>query len=261
MIHLLVTIAKCAVIILSYWASSLIPLGFIKNEATRSLVSRLVPFVVVFVLTAVFAILNRREVKLRVFGKPTRSLATGFIAGLVLALGVVFVLWITNVLTIGASRDLGDRWWTTVFAILAQAAATVAVCYGFVYELIAGRLGSIVAAIFSGILFALTGLIGSGDPTALHVLTLFALGLAFAGIHEYTDSMLASFLSYSVWLLVTGFGLGISNPGAAYPRLITTALSGSAAMTGGSWGVDASAVTLAVALIVFAATFRQKKPD
>ncbi|MCR5042389.1 MAG: hypothetical protein K6C36_09880 [Clostridia bacterium] len=251
MLSALFGLLQAAAIFAAYLLSGKIPLGIIKSSSVRELVGRLLPFVCVLILTLIFSLVNRKKFSARLLGRPARSLAAGAAVGAAMVLAVAAVLWLAKSASFdaaGKSEGIGS----VCLAALAQACTHTLISLGFIYELLRYRVGSPAAWLYSVVCFTLLELLGT-QPNAMNVIAVASVALALCAVRELTESVVAPAAAYSVWLIAVGPVLGIAMPGADYGRLIGSKLSGPAILTGGSFGVNASAVTVSAALIAAAA--------
>ena len=154
-----------------------------------------------------------------------------------------------------------------VFTGIAAGLVEEMVFRGVIMSLIRERWNTKVAILVPSILFASVHLIGMNFSAPSCILVLLAgtmVGIMFSMITIESDSVWNSGIVHSIWnIVIIGGGLGISEEANEYSVMTYVLDSKSFAITGGEFGIEASAIALigyiAVTLIAFAMIKRRTK--
>ncbi|HEX7113267.1 MAG TPA: CPBP family intramembrane glutamic endopeptidase [Mizugakiibacter sp.] len=189
--------------------------------------------------------------------RPVRELAadgaTARVMGGVAIGAALFVLVYLVLVALGVARwhgvEASVQVWLALGAALAAAVGEELVFRGVVFRLLEDSFGTTVALIASAGLF---GLVHAGNPGATWISTVAImleagalLGLAYA----WSRSLWLPIGLHFGWNFTEGgvFGVAVSG-GATHGGLLHVSLEGSALLTGGAFGPEASVVAVGVCL-------------
>jgi membrane protease YdiL (CAAX protease family) len=181
-----------------------------------------------------------------------RDLGLGIVAGAGLISAVVGILWL-----LGDYHVTGTNHWTVLLAPLAadvpSAVIQQVVFQGIIFRITEQYLGTWWALLISVALFGLVHLFVLSQITATGLLAIVVGGVLFATAYMGTRRLwLSSSLHATLdFTLDAIFGVGAYQvSGVAAMGLLSAQLSGPTAVTGGTFGVEASVVTLALIVAV-----------
>lgn len=189
-----------------------------------------------------------------------RELGAGLAGGLALFALVIGALWL-----IGAYRVVGTNGWAVLVAALASASASAFVqellFRGVLLRIASARLGAWPAIALSLLLFGAAHLAGPG-ASALSTAGAMAAGLLFAGAFMCTGRLWLAIGLHAAWDFANDgvFGVAVAGmSGQPIPGLLRAELRGPDLLTGGAFGVEASAVAVAVVLLAALALLAQAR--
>ncbi|MBV8665584.1 MAG: CPBP family intramembrane metalloprotease [Burkholderiaceae bacterium] len=241
------------------------PVAFFM-AATHALIDKPYRQVWPFVLSAVLCLgiyrwfaqtLEKRTAVELARNAALREFALGSLMGLALICAVTFVLWTAGVVHFEGAGNGG--WLNPLAEMLLAATLEEVVFRAVLFRILADWLGARIALVVSALLFGLAHFSGDG----------FSL-FAFAGVTLAGVLLTSAFLRTGrLWLPIgLHFGwnftsvavFGYATSGNPAQGMLRTTLAGPDWLTGGAFGVEASAVTLiAIALLSAALLALPKK--
>jgi membrane protease YdiL (CAAX protease family) len=178
------------------------------------------------------------------------DLSLGIVGGVGLIAAVIGILWL-----LGDYHVTGTNHWTVLLVPLAadvpSAAIQQVVFQGIIFRIIEEYLGTWWALLISVALFGFVHLLLITQMTATGLLSIVVGGALFTAAYVWTrrlwlSSSLHATLDFTVDAI---FGVGAYHlSGVAAVGLLSAQLSGPSVLTGGAFGVEASAVTLGLLL-------------
>ncbi len=238
-----------------------VPQGYLVEEILGShSLARLQPWIPATLLISAVAMLGayallvrameRRPVQELSLRRAPLGLAGGLALGISLIASIPLLLWLSGAARWGPGRQLNGLF-AELAAFLAAATYEELAMRAVLFRITEQVTGTTGAVLLSSIAF---GLLHGANPEA-SLLSLLAIaveaGIAFALIYALTRNLWLVIGFHAGWNFAEGclFGGGVSGfwlPGT----LLTTRLSGPAWLTGGSFGLEASVVTILVCLAV-----------
>lgn len=223
------------------------------------------PFVVLEVLIVVLAtylaygafvrLVERRPVTELSGPGAILQLSLGMLGGAALIAAVIAILWL-----LGDYHVTGTNSWTALLAPLAadvpSAVIQQVVFQGIIFRITEEYLGTWWALLISVALFGLVHLLLLPQVTAMGLLAVVVGGLLFTAAYVRTRRLWLSSSLHAAGDFTQDaiFGVGAYHlSGVAAQGLLRARLTGPAALTGGTFGVESSVLTLV--LILAAAVF------
>lgn len=189
----------------------------------------------------------------------------GALLGIVLFSAVYAVLWAMGAATFKGFGSTDGLMLALVMALAAGVGEEL-IFRGAIYRLFEDGFGTAIALILSGVLF---GLLHVGNPGAtLASTSAIALeaGILLAAAYAWTRSLWLPIGLHFGWNFTEGGIFGAAVSGHATKGLIDAPISGSALLTGGKFGPEASlpavavCVTAAIVILILAARRGQWRP-
>jgi len=205
----------------------------------------LAAFIVLLAYGLYVRVFERRQViELSTF-RALPELGTGLLAGVVLVVCVVAL-----VAAFGSYRIVGMNGWTmSIIAPLAMmtfvGVLEEIISRGIVFRITEKSLGSWIALAISSLLFGLAHLPGEGASVLAIVITVVA-GVLFAAAYMLTRRLWLTIGIHIAWNYTLGSIFSVAVSGREVKGLFVGRLSGSELLTGGTYGFEASLITLIV---------------
>lgn len=178
------------------------------------------------------------------------------------AIGAAAVMAVLAVLYAGGGyHPLALNRWSMAIAMPLAEMAFVGVfeevlCRAIIFRIVEQSFGSRAALVLSALLFGLAHIPG-GSLGALAFIVTMVAGLVFSGAFMLTRRLWLCIGIHAAWNYTLGSIFSISVSGRPAQGLVNGTLSGPEWLTGGAYGLEGSAVTLAVLGLLAAALLRQ----
>ncbi|MFD2422728.1 CPBP family intramembrane glutamic endopeptidase [Amycolatopsis pigmentata] len=190
---------------------------------------------------------------------PRESAPSGLLWGMGIGAGL-FVATIGIIAVFGGVDHIGGGgdWWKflATIGVMACTAATEEVVFrGVVYRITEERFGTWIALVVSSIVFGAVHLAGksevSGGAEVLGVVGIMIQGgLVTGAAYAAGRALWAPIGIHFAWNLTeAGFGTAVSGKTSEFGSLVQTMLTGPTALTGGSFGPEASVTANVLALV------------
>jgi membrane protease YdiL (CAAX protease family) len=186
---------------------------------------------------------------------PSRAPA-GLLLGL--AIGIVLACTAIGVITLLGGYRI-DGWGsvegalTIVGTMMTVAVAEEVLFRGVVFRLLEGRFGTVVALAVSAALFGLIHLVNPGATLWGAIAVAIEAGLMLGAAFVATGSLWLPIGAHLAWNAMTVAVFGTTGSGAeAHDALVRSTTSGAAWLTGGSFGPEASVVSIVVCSVATA---------
>lgn len=210
----------------------------------------LLPILELLVYAALVRRLERRAAdEVAIGGRGLGLLAGGLMLGAALIAAVVLALLGLGFATIEPGTG-ADGLFAEVLIPFTTSVIEELIFRAILFRLAEAMFGTTLGALLSALLFGLAHL-GNPGATALTTLLLaLDLGLLLAVAFAVSRSLWLPAGVHMGWNLTLGYIFGVANSGTLDPHsLLRTTLSGPAWVSGGAFGLESSAVTLAVSLL------------
>jgi uncharacterized protein len=180
--------------------------------------------------------------------KPTRGLLFGVVAGTVLYSFIILVAAIAGWYAVeSTSFDavslLGS------FALLMFAAAFEEILFrGVLFQTLESALGTTWALALSGLLFGVLHL-GNTNATIVGALAVGLAGIALGAVFAWTRDLWLLTGIHVMWNFMQGPIFGVAVSGNSFASLIKPVIQGLEVFTGGAFGFESGAITIALCII------------
>lgn len=258
---LYIILAKMTLFVLGWMlCSSLIPIPQANSTAMGRLWEEVIPLACLAVFTVILWILDKRQEKIRLIGKPVKSGLFGIVCGFIWIVMAVVVLSVAGVMYIDSiNRVTMLGAWLAV--ILLNVTIQELLVRGYLYHMLQMNYNTIVAIIVTTILFTVFhgGVLTGGVMPILNMVT---MSLVLTAAMEYTNSLLAPILMHFMRVSLGAVLIGGTPAEGLYPFVFTMGFEGSPMLSGGDYQMDGSLLSVIVNVIVTAAIFvaYKKKP-
>jgi membrane protease YdiL (CAAX protease family) len=186
--------------------------------------------------------------------RPTQLVA-GFVAGGLMVLGISGGLWASGALHVSglATADesggvVGAKLLGFLFLVFLQSGAEELVCRGYLLRTLMGLWRPWVSVAVVSLFFAALHLMNAGTSLASFVSTAL-IGVLFAQICLRTGNLWAAIGLHTAWNFTLGAIASLPVSGSTTFHLFAVEDLGPAWLTGGSYGLEASVVTIALVAI------------
>lgn len=177
-----------------------------------------------------------------------RELGAGILTGALLLAATLGALFALGAFQISDSASS----WTVIIVPLAEVILVglfeEILFRGVMFRMIENSLGSWIALILSGAIFALAH-VPNAEVTLLAVGVTFVAGLMFAAAYMLTRRLWLCIGIHIGWNFILGDIFSATVSGHQSKGLFQAKLSGAEWLTGGAYGIEASAITLVVILV------------
>lgn len=257
---LLLTILKFITFFMG-WAllGGLLPIPNTDNPAVWRFWAELIPLLAVVGFTAIFWLIEKKEVKLNLVAKPLKNIVVGFITGLLWLGVVVLILSVTKIMRIENYSPVSMVWLWILSAFLNTIMQEMLI-RGYLYQLIKLNYNTASAVIVTTILFTLLHG-GAFEVGIIPVLNVLTTSLLLTSVMEYMESLIAPTVMHFIWNGVGAIILGGVSLADDYPHIFTATFSGNQIFSGGICGIEGSVITLIVnsVLIIAFICLKMKK--
>jgi uncharacterized protein len=180
--------------------------------------------------------------------KPARGLLFGAMTGTVLYSFIVLIAAIAGWYSVqstsfDAASLLGS------FALLVFAAAFEELLFrGVLFQTLESALGTAWALALSGTLFGILHL-GNANSTIVGAIAVGLAGVALGAVFAWTRDLWLLTGIHVTWNFMQGPIFGVAVSGNSFASLIKPVIQGSEVFTGGAFGFEAGAITIALCLL------------
>lgn len=192
-------------------------------------------------------IIERRKVSEFSMPGAAREAATGFATGVFLFSVTMLLMW-----ALGAARFSFDGDWRALgFALLGAVAAGVAeeiLVRGILFRIIEESLGSWIALLISAVVFGAMHAFNPGATLVSSPAIALEAGVLLAAVFMYTRRLWMAIGLHAAWNFTEGGIFGASVSGGRSHGLLESHFHGSAWLTGGQFGPEASLLAVVVCL-------------
>ncbi len=257
------TILKLLVFFLG-WAvlASVLPLPSPEDAAIWRLWAEIVPLAAIVVWTALFWIVEKRTVPLRLYQRPLRGIAIGCIAGAVWLGGTLVLMLLTGTASFDGVNSV-PRFAVWVLAAFLNVIMQEMLVRGYLYQMLKQNYNLAAAAVVSTALFtALHG--GAFEAGLVPVLNVLTMSLLMTAVLEYTGSLVAPVVMHFFWNGVGCLLLGGVSLADDYPHLLNMTFSGSTLLSGGVYKMEGSVLVLGLNVLLtalFVVLWRRKPAE
>ena len=239
---------------------SILPIPDTKSAAVWRFWAELIPLLSVIGFTIIFWLIDKRNIRLHLTGKPVYNIVLGCITGAIW-LGVsVVILSLTGVIHI-TGRNQISMLWLWLFSAFINSVMQEVLVRGYLYQMIKNNYNIVVAVLISTGLFTFAHG-GAFEAGILPVLNVITMSLFVTAVLEYTESLVAPIVIHFLWNGVGAIILGGVSLAEDYPHLFNMVISGNSILSGGSCKIEGSIVVLFMNLILmFGFVMAKKKRD
>lgn len=180
--------------------------------------------------------------------RAVRGLASGIALGVVLmaicagCLGLLGVFRIEGV-------NFGYSWWSALLTVGLSAAVTEEILFrGILFRFVEAGFGTWAAIAVSAVFFG-AGHLGNPQATLLGAVGIaFEAGILFAALYAFTRSLWTVMGLHFAWNVVQGpvLGIVVSGTSTSGNGFLRSSLTGPEWLSGGSFGIEASTLTIVV---------------
>lgn len=253
MLDIIITIIKVIAFFLG-WAvciSILIkPKESPKNPALWRLWAEIAPFFVTVILTLIFWLIEKRSIKLHLFGDPVRGIILGTTTGILWLAIPVFIMYITKTLKFDGVNTV-SLFFVWVFSSFLNVVMQELLVHGYLYQMIKQDYNIIPAVIVTTLLFtALHG--GAFEAGVIPVLNVLTMNLLMIAVLEYSGSLIAPIIMHFLWNTVGALVLGGVSLADDYPSLLKATFSGKKLISGGKCKIEGSVIVTVVNILLIA---------
>lgn len=256
-----ITILKSVAFFLG-WAilSAFLPLLTTDTPAIWRLWAEITPLLAIIAFTGAFLLLEKKQVKLRLFYKPAKGIAVGIIGGAFWLGCTIFILLLIGVMNFDGINEVSmiSIW---IIAAIINVIMQELLVRGYLYQMIKQRHNIFAATIVTTALFTfMHG--GAFEAGLIPVLNVVTMSLLMTVVLECTESIIAPVIMHSIWNCVGAIILGGVSLADDYPHLLNITLSGNDILSGGSCKIEGSIIVLALNIMlicVFLFALQSKK--
>ncbi len=235
-----------------------------EDPAIWRFFAELVPFLVLVVFTVIFLLLEKKEIRIPIKENLVKGTVVGTITGTIWIAVAAGVLMASRQLII-TDQETVHILWLWILSALINVVMQELLIRGYMYQLLKKKFNLPAAVIFTTALFTLLhgGAFEAGVIPVLNVITMYLFTTA---LYESEKTLLAPIMAHAVWNVVGALFLGGVGLASDYPHLLTLQPSANTLLSGGTYKIEASIVTLFlnVALMVIftysSYTCRQDSP-
>ena len=207
--------------------------------------------------TIIFWLIDKRNIRLSLTGKPVYNIVLGCITGAIW-LGVsVVILSLTGVIHIDGRNQI-SMLWLWLFSAFINSVMQEVLVRGYLYQMIKNNYNIVVAVLISTGLFTFAHG-GAFEAGILPVLNVITMSPFVTAVLEYTESLVAPIVIHFLWNGVGAIILGGVSLAEDYPHLFNMVISGNSILSGGSCKIEGSIVVLFMNLILMLGFVMAKK--
>ena len=222
-----------------------------ENPAVWRFFAELIPLAVMLIFTAVFLLLEKKDIKIPIKDNMGKGILTGTTIGLAWIGITSAILMFSKQLSVIGKNDIPFLWLWIVSAFINVIMQELLV-RGYIYQLLKKRYSLPAAVIVTSLLFTVMhgGAIEAGIAPVVNVITMCLFTTA---LYESEKTLLAPIMTHAVWNIVGALFLGGVSLADDYPHILTLSASKNTLLSGGDYKIEASVVVtiLNIALMVF----------
>lgn len=243
------------------WAvlTTLLPLPNTNNPAIWRIWAEIIPLFSIIVFSIIFWMIEKKQVKLDLFGNPTMGLRVGVIGGIFWLGCTIIILYLIGVIRFNGSNHISmlPIW---IFAAILNVVMQELLVRGYLYQMIKQKHNMVAATIVTTALFtALHG--GAFEAGLIPVLNVATMSLLMTVVLECTGSVIAPIIMHTIWNVVGAIIFGGVSLADDYPHLLNITFSGNDVLSGGLCKIEGSIVVLIMNILMMCIIFtlRNKK--
>jgi membrane protease YdiL (CAAX protease family) len=219
------------------------------SGALKRLWWELLPLLSVLIATFVFAgLIDKRQVKIRIFGSPVKNTLLGLCLGAIW-LGVpIVVLYFGGIVSFAGKNSVtGITIW--FIAALLNVIMQEYLVRGYLFQMLKERANVFVAVLVTTALFTAMhgGAFSAGIVAVLNVVT---MSVFVSLLLLYTGTLLAPIVVHFIWNSVGCLIFGVVSLADDYPSILNSSFSGTSLLSGGIAKIEGSLVVLIVNLVL-----------
>ena len=216
------------------------------------------PFLVIVLFSLFFTfIIEKNYIHISIFKNYFKNLVIGLLIGSIwlgIPLGVFIFTGIMKITTINKI----DYIFIWILSSLLNVIMQELLIRGYLYQLLKYNYNSIIACIFTTILFtALHG--GAFEAGIIPVLNIITMSIFMTIILEYTETLLAPIVVHFIWNTLGCIIFGVVSLASDYPSLFSNTFTGSILISGGIYKVEGSIIVLLINSLLILIFFRLNK--
>lgn len=239
---LMLTILKITIFFIG-WAviSSIIEIPS-DNPAVWRFFAELIPMVVIVVFSAVFWLLEKKEIKIPIMDNIGKGTLIGTITGVIWIGVAAGLLLLLKQLNFTAKNEISMLWLWIISAFINVVMQELLV-RGYIYQLLKKRYNLLVAVIITTALFTfMHG--GAFEAGVIPVINVITMCLFTTALFESEKTLLAPIMAHAIWNIFGALFLGGVSLADDYPHMLTMIASANTLLSGGDYKIEASIVTL-----------------
>lgn len=176
---------------------SILPIPDTKSAAVWRFWAELIPLLSVIGFTIIFWLIDKRNIRLYLTGKPVYNIVLGCITGAIW-LGVsVVILSLTGAIHIDGRNQI-SMLWLWLFSAFINSVMQEVLVRGYLYQMIKNNYNIVVAVLISTGLFTFAHG-GAFEAGILPVLNVITMSLFVTAVLEYTESLVAPIVIHFLW--------------------------------------------------------------
>ena len=236
---------------------SILPIPDTKSAAVWRFWAELIPLLSVIGFTIIFWLIDKRNIRLYLTGKPVYNIVLGCITGAIW-LGVsVVILSLTGVIHIDGRNQI-SMLWLWIFSAFINSVMQEVLVRGYLYQMIKNNYNIVVAVLISTGLFTFAHG-GAFEAGILPVLNVITMSLFVTAVLEYTNSLIAPIIVHFLWNSVGAIILGGVSLAEDYPHLFNMTFGGNQLLSGGIYKIEGSVVVFVLNVIMIIGFIMAKK--
>ena len=236
---------------------SILPIPDTKSAAVWRFWAELIPLLSVIGFTIIFWLIDKRNIRLYLTGKPVYNIVLGCITGAIW-LGVsVVILSLTGVIHIDGRNQI-SMLWLWLFSAFINSVMQEVLVRGYLYQMIKNNYNIVVAVLISTGLFTFAHG-GAFEAGILPVLNVITMSLFVTAVLEYTNSLIAPIIVHFLWNSVGAIILGGVSLAEDYPHLFNMTFGGNQLLSGGIYKIEGSVVVFVLNVIMIIGFIMAKK--
>ena len=216
------------------------------NPAIWRFWAELIPLAVMIAFTLVFLLIEKNTIRIPIKENAGKGTITGIASGLIwIGCGSAILIFSRN-LQIKEENDVKMLWLWIISAFINVIMQELLV-RGYIYQLLKNRLSLPVAVIVTTALFTfMHG--GAFEAGIIPVLNVVTMCLFTTALYESEKTLLAPIMAHGIWNIIGALLLGEVRLAEDYPHILTMQASDNILISGGTYMLEASIVTLAINL-------------
>lgn len=246
---IVMSILKCIVFFLG-WAilCAVIPLSKSDNPALWRLWAEITPLFAIILFTLIFWLIDKKTVKLNLFGNLIESIIIGVGSG-ILWLGITVIIMLFIDVIHFESKNNISLIYVWLFSAFLNTIMQELLVRGYLYQMIKQKHNIIIAIIVTTLLFTvLHG--GVFEAGVIPVLNVISMSILMIVVLEYTGSLVAPIIMHFIWNGFGGIILGGVSLASDYPHLFNITFNGNIIISGGDFKIEGSVIVFVVNILL-----------